>query len=135
MRWNRGACEVTLQDQMKRFLDATPGISLLAYGDLSSGLILNSASRVACPREVLDLIGEKVTSSFSRLYPESLARAAEASGSSASIIHFTERSAQIFARLPGDADEVICAVCDSGVDLQPLLGAVQDLAGSLAGPE
>ena len=30
---------MTLQDQMNRLLDAAPDISLLAFGDLSSGLI------------------------------------------------------------------------------------------------
>ena len=126
---------MTLQDQMKRFLDVTPGIDILAYGDLSSGLILNSASRSACPREVLDLIGEKATACFSQLYPDSLARANEASGSDATILHFTERDMQIFVRTPGNVEEVICAVCSPGAELKPLLGAVQDLVGRLAVPE
>lgn len=120
---------------MKQLLDATPGIGLLAYGDLSSGLILNSASRTPCPREVLDLLGEKAATSFSRLFPEHLARTAEASGSSATIIHFTEQNAQIFARSPGNPEDLVCAVCDPGAELQPLLLAVQDLADSLSGPE
>ena len=120
---------------MARFLDATPGLDLVAYGDLSSGLILNSASRTTCRREVLDVIGEKASACFTRLYPDSLARAAEASHAAASVIHFTERGAQIFARPPGNAEEVICAVCTPGADLQPLLAAVVELAGKLAGPE
>jgi hypothetical protein len=126
---------MTLQDQMNGVLDATPGIGVLAYGDLSSGLILKSASTAPCPREVLDLLGERAATSFSRLFPELLVRTAQTSGSPASIIHFTERNAQIFARSLANPEDVVCAVCDPGADLQPLLLAVQVLADRVAGPE
>lgn len=118
-----------LQDVMKDFLDQTPGLDLVAYGDLSSGLILNSASKVACPRERLDLLGEKAAICFG-LAP----KGAGVVGNSWAL-HFSERETQVFARQPETSDEVICAVCQPGTALQPLLIAAIDLAGRMAGPE
>ena len=54
-----------IQAGMKRLLDETPGMKLVAFGDLSSGLILHSASKEPCQREVLDLLCEKAIDCFS----------------------------------------------------------------------
>lgn len=114
---------------MKDFLDQTPGLDLVAYGDLSSGLILNAASKVACPREKLDLLGEKAASCFA-LAPKG------AGGIGPSwAMHFSERETQVFARQPETSHEVICAVCHPGTRLQPLVIAAIDLASRMAGPE
>ncbi len=119
---------------MRRFLDQTPSVSLVAFGDVRSGLILDAASKANSPREVLDQIGEKAASCFARLRLDSPPNGDEAAASGTSIIHFTERESQVFARHAG-TDEVICTVCEPGVRLEPMIQASLLLAQRLAGPQ
>ena len=125
---------MTVQDQMKRLLDETPDIGLLAFGDLSSGLILNWAARTHCPREVLDLLGDQATKCFALLGSDKL----DGAVAGTSIIHFTEHETRIFVRAatgPEDAgsEDVVCAVCEAGAELEPLFHAASDLADKIAG--
>jgi len=130
---------MTLQDQMNRLLDDAPDISLLAFGDLSSGLILNWAARAPCPREGLDLLGEQAARCFALMGRDRL----DGAVAGPSMIHFTEHETRIFVRVgtgPDDAgphdagsDDVICAVCDAGAELEPLFLAAADLADKIAG--
>ena len=118
-----------IQDQLKQTLDTTPDLNLVAFGDLSSGLILNWSARTPCPREVLDLLGEKAAACFALLPSGTVT-----SGSGATVIHFTERESRIFARHPAGPDDVICAVSAPGAPLEPLLRATSQLATVIAGP-
>ena len=130
---------MTLQDQMNRLLDAAPDISLLAFGDLSSGLILNWAARAPCPREGLDLLGEQAARCFALMGPDRL----DGTVAGPAMIHFTEHETRIFVRAgtgpdeagPQDSgfDDVVCAVCDAGAELEPLFHAACDLAKKIAG--
>ncbi len=119
-----------VQDEMKRFLADTPGIDLVAFGDLSSGLILNSASNTACPREVLDLLGEKAAACFALLHAQGLPQAA---AHATSVIHFSQTGSRVFARPSATADDVLCAVAEPGARLEPLLHATTGLARKVAG--
>lgn len=121
-----------IQDQMKRTLDGSPDLNLVAFGDLSSGLILNWCSKAPTPREVVDLLGEKAAACFALLGPEALLPEADRATFGASVIHFTERGSHIFARLPANADDVICAVCEPGARLAPLLQSTIALAEKIA---
>jgi hypothetical protein len=124
-----------LKAEMKRLLDETPGMNLVAFGDLSSGLVLNSASKETCPREVLDLLCEKAIDCFSLLGQAAQASVPEGETLGRSVIHFNERGSQIFARHPGNAEDVICAICDPGADLERMLQATLVLAGKIDGPK
>jgi hypothetical protein len=121
-----------VQDQLKQTLDATPDLSLVAFGDLSSGLILNWSAKTPCPREVLDLLGEKAAACFAVLHGAALPPGA---APGAALVHFTEQESHIFARHPANADDVICAVAEPGARLEPLLRSATDLAARLAVPE
>jgi hypothetical protein len=124
-----------IQGEMKRLLDEVPGLHLVAFGDLSSGLILDSVAKTAFPREVLDLLGEKAVECFAMLRQVALPDDADPAVFGASVIHFSERGARIFARHQGAADDVICAICDPGVELEPLLQSVSGLARTIGGQE
>ena len=120
-----------LPDQMRHFLDQTPDVSTVAFGDLSSGLVLNWCSKAAPPREVVDLLGEKAAACFALLHQSAqLPEASSAFG--ASVIHFTERGSQIFARQAATPDDVICVVCEPGARLEPLLASTIALADKIA---
>ena len=121
-----------IQDQMKRTLDGSPDVNLVAFGDLSSGLILNWCAKASTPREVVDLLGEKAAACFALLRPDALLPEANAATFGASVIHFTERGSHIFARKPANADDVICAVCEPGARLAPLLQSTIALADKIA---
>ena len=124
---------MTIQHQLDRFVDEAPDCSLVAFGDLSSGLILNWSSQTLCPREVLDLLGQKAVECFALLQVDELPPNTDQTEFGASVIHFTERGVQIFARHPANSDEVICAVCSWDAQLEPLLESVIDLAGKIEG--
>lgn len=119
---------MTLQDQMKQMLDTAPGVALVALGDLSSSLILNWTGKTHVPREVLDLLGEEATKAFALL-----GKAPGLTADTAALVHFTERESRIFVRCAEGSDDVICAVCEPGADLSPLLVATTDFAHKIAG--
>ena len=124
---------MTVQDQLKRLLDQTPDISLVEFGDLSSGLILNWAARRSCPREVLDLLGQQAVGCLGLLGTESLLPDQAASGAGALMIHFTEQETHIFTRQALDSDDVLCTVCEPGAELEPLCQVSAGLARAMAG--
>ena len=119
---------MTIQDQMKGLLDQTPDIALLAFGDLSSGLILNWSARTHCQREVLDLLADQAAKCFAVLGRDAQNRTKTVT----SMIHFTEHGTQIFARATSAADDAICAVCEPGAELEPLFHAACALADEIA---
>lgn len=124
-----------IQGEMKRLLEEFPGLNLVAFGDLSSGLVLDSAARTAFPREVLDLLGEKAVACFSMLRQDAGPAQADPAVFGASVIHFSERGSRVFARHPDAADDVICAIADPGVELEPLLQSISGLARKIGGQE
>lgn len=124
---------MNVQGQMKRLLDESADINLIAFSDLSSGLVLNWCSKSPLPREVVDLLGEKATACFALFRPETQESGANSVSFAASLIHFTERGAHVFARHPANADDVICAVCEPGARLEPLLQSTIALADRISG--
>lgn len=124
---------MTIQDHLKQFLDETPDITLVAFGDLSSGLILNWASTAPCPRELLDLLAEHAGKSLALLGKPALAPHLDNSTSGSAMIRFTEQESQIFTRLAAGSDDVLCAVCEPGAELAPLLHVSSELAQWVAG--
>ena len=125
---------MTIQTGMKRLLDEVPGVNLVAFGDLSSGLILNTAAKTACPREVLDRLCEKAIDCFAMLGPDALPAPGEDVIFGKAMIYFDDRGLQVFARQPESPDDVICAVCDPGSGIDAILQSVLDLASAVAGP-
>lgn len=124
---------MAIQDHLKQFLTEAPDIDLVAFGDLSSGLILNWASTSPCPREILDLLGEQATKCLALLDKPALQPHLDSTLAGASMIRFTEQESQIFTRLSATSDDVLCAVCGPGVTLAPLLHLSQELSQWVAG--
>ncbi|MEO8242395.1 MAG: hypothetical protein ABI832_08775 [bacterium] len=124
-----------IQDQMQRFLDDSPNLEVAAFGDLSSGLILSSASSTLVPREVLNLLGEKAAECMAFLGRQHLAPAGGSADIGNSIIHFTEEKCEVFARGSAASNDVICAVCDGSAGLKPLMRKALALSNQIAGPE
>jgi hypothetical protein len=122
-----------IQDHLKQFLDEAPDINLAAFGDLSSGLILNWASTAPCPREVLDLLGEHAGKCLGLLDKPALLPHLDSSVAGASMVRFTEQESQIFTRLSPGSDDFLCTVCEPGAELAPLLHLSSELARWVAG--
>lgn len=123
---------MSLQHALKDTLERTPGLDLVAFGDLSSGVILNTASWEACPREVLDLVAERAASGFGALGALTLPEGCAGEAFGTSVIHFTESRTEIFARQPQAPDDVICALAKPGTPVLPALRASIGLAYHLA---
>ena len=124
-----------IQYQMKQLLAETPGLNLIAFGDLSSGLILNWTAKAPCPREVLDLLGDEAVAGFAMLQPISPPPGTYSTLFGGSVIHFTERESRIFARPAANSDDVICMVGEPGAQLEALLRSAVALADHFAAPE
>lgn len=123
---------MSLAAALKHTLEKTPGIERMAFGDLSSGLVLMSEGRTACPREVLDLVSERSSSGFALLIGTPLPEAVSAEAFGTCVIHFTERSAEVHARAPAAPNDVVSAVCSPGTPLLPAVRAGLGLACRLA---
>lgn len=122
-----------VQDRLKRFVDETPDVTLVAFCDVSSGLILNWSGKTSCPREVLDRLGEKAAASLAMLDGRAGADGNAIFGTAA--IRFDARGAQIFARSAPRSEDVICVECGPGAPLEDRLRAAMRLAQTVAGPE
>lgn len=122
-----------VQDRMKRLVEETPDVRLVAFCDVSSGLILDWAARSACPREVLDQMGEKAAACLAMLARHRPQAGHGLFGSAA--IQFNESGARIFARTDAQSEDVICVECDPGAPLEARLQAARGLAGKVAVPE
>lgn len=120
---------------MRQLLDGTPDINMVAFADISSGLILNWCSKASTPREVVDLAGERAVDCFALFGSAALLPGVTVATFGASVIHFTERGSHIFARHPAAAADVICAVCEGGARLEPLLRSAIALAEKIAAPK
>ena len=124
---------MTIQHQLDRLFDQSPDSRLVAFGDLASGLILNWNAQASCPREVLDLLVQNAEDCLGLLDPGALPPGVDAADFGASVLHFTERGTQIFARLPSGSTEIVCVACAPGANLQPLLAATIALAHRIEG--
>lgn len=122
-----------LQDRLRDLLDTTGDLSLVALGDLSSGLILDWAAREPCPREVLDRLGERAAAGFARLDGAAPPEAADPAVWGRALIRFSEAGAEVFARDARGSDDVLCATLAPGAALEPALARITRLARGLAG--
>lgn len=122
---------MTLQDRLRDLIDTTADLSLVALGDLSSGLILDWAARDACPREVLDILGERAAAGFARLEGTAPPEAADPAVWGRELIRFSEAGSEVFARDPRNGDDVLCASLAPGAALEPALARMRRLAQDL----
>jgi hypothetical protein len=123
-----------IQDHLRQFLDDCPGTDLVAFGDLSSGLILSSTSNALVPREMLDLLGEKAADCMAFLDRHGLGAAGSPDPVGNTILHFTEDRSDAFARGSVASNDVICVVCDGRTGLEPTLRMAWALSNRIAGP-
>ena len=121
-----------VQGRLDQTLKATQDMSLVAFGDLTTGMILNWAARNPCPREVLDLLGEKAAESFALIAAAGTPAGADPAWFGVDIVHFTETAIEVFARAPESDEDVICAVGTPGAQIEPLVHAAGDLADAIA---
>lgn len=121
------------QERMRALVQNAPDVGVVAYCDLSSGLVLDWAARTSCPREVLDQMGEKAAACLAMLTRHQPQAGHGLFGSAA--IQFNETGARIYARTDPRSEDVICVECGPGAPLESRLRAARDLAGKLADPE
>lgn len=122
---------MTLQDRFHEALATATDVSLLALGDLSSGLILDWAAREPCPREVLDLLGERAAAAFARLDAMDPPPGADPATWGAGLVRFTEAGSEVLARDPRHPEDVICLGLTPGGALEPALALARRLARDL----
>ena len=121
-----------VQDHLDQTLEATADFTLVAFGDLTTGMILNWSSRTQCPREVMDLLGETAAASFSLLDRAGVPPGADPAQFGAELLHVTETGTEVFARSPAGTEDVVCAVGKQGAPIAPLLDVAAGLSRKIA---
>lgn len=121
-----------IKDALQATLAATPGIDLLSYDDLSSGLALTACARGPCGREVLDRLAERAVGGFALLAGTPLPPGVEAGAFGSCLIRFGPGGAEIHARNPAAPDEAVSAACDPAAPLLPSVRAALALAFRLS---
>ena len=121
-----------IQDHLDQTLEATQDLSLVAFGDLTTGMILNWSSRNHLPREVLDLLGEKAAESFALVVAAGMPEGADPDWFAADLVHVTETATHVFSRGADSDEDVVCAEATAGAPIEPLLRATEDLVYTIA---
>ena len=123
---------MTIQGHLDHFLQEYPDVSLVAFGDLASGLVLKWSAKAHCPRETLDLMGAKAASGFDTFADLMLSPGEVGSAEGAFIMHFTETSLHISARRADNSEDLVCVACAPGSQIEPLVSAAMTLADRIA---
>jgi len=123
---------MTIQTHLDRLCKDNAGCSLTAFADMSSGLALRWSSQESCPREVLDDLCARATACFDLLDSEVQTTASDLSEMGSAVIHFTARKSRVFVRQSETSEDVICAVCESAHQIDPILRATKEAAVTIA---
>lgn len=121
-----------IKEALEATLAATPGIELLSYDDLSSGLALTSCARGPCGREALDRLAAGAVDGFALVAGTPLPPGADGSAFGSCLIRFGPGGAEVHARSPAAPDEAVSALCVPGTPLLPAVRATLGLAFRLA---
>ncbi len=119
---------MTLAAQLDGALQPGHGLRLAAFGDRSSGLVLQWRARGACPREELDLLGARAADALG------LADACLGEGAAAPwVLRFTDQHCEVFAACPPDPENFVALRAEPGRRVASVLAAAQELADAIGG--
>ncbi|MGQ0611124.1 MAG: hypothetical protein ACT4N9_08480 [Paracoccaceae bacterium] len=121
-----------ISEAFQAALAATPGVDLLSYDDLSSGLALTACGRGSCGREELDRLAARAVEGFALVAGTPLPPGVDAGAFGSCLIGFGPGGAEVYARSPAAPGEAVSARCVPGTPLLPSVRAVLGLAFRLA---
>lgn len=101
---------------------------VVAYADLSARMVLVTNSAAATPREALNALCKQAATALqdNPLTPPETCDVA---------IMTTPDQVQIFLRLPTEANEALCCICDPNLDLPAFVEEARDCLVRIAAPE
>ncbi|MCV6592576.1 MAG: hypothetical protein OIF48_06470 [Silicimonas sp.] len=121
---------MALTDALEALRSELPGCALVAYADLTSGLVLGTAAAGHPGQEELDQLAGAAQQALAGAVAEGAAPVwAEAGGPAAVALLATETEVRLFLRADGAAEALICVLAADG----DLPGAMTQARAGLAG--
>jgi len=101
---------------------------VVAYADLSARMVLVTNSAAATPREALNALCKQAETALqgNPLTPPETCDVA---------ISTTPDQVQVFLRLPTEASEALCCICDPSLDLPAFVEEARECLAQIAAPE
>ena len=113
---------MSIRDQLDQFRSQLPACNVVAYADLSTGMILCSSTRAKVPQEQLDLLCQTATDLLTG--DMALQVAAAVTNGPDQIMQtalvFDGPNVEMFLRLSSHPTEALCCDCSTDIDLQDL---------------
>lgn len=112
-----------------------PGCALIAFGDISTGLILCTSSDRKPPQERLDRLcrtAQELLNGAAGTSAEIALGRAPGSGIDEAIA-FNGDMVEVFLRSPAVATDALCCVCAAEMDVESLIERARDSLGEIGG--
>ena len=109
-----------IADEIRKLVDDFTGCHLALYADISSKMVLICKSQTPTPQEMQDNLCFEAAAMFDG----QPARLNEA-GSPTTAIVATDAGVKLFVRQSPDASDVLCCLCEPGIDIQMLVSAAR----------
>jgi hypothetical protein len=121
--------KVTMSEELAAFRDRMPGCSIVAFADLSTGMVLASDTAQKITQEKLDALCADAHAALIGAQRVSLARAFEPHSPQTPDVAVTAtRAAKLcFVRAPAASEEALCIVLSPQVAVMPVIEAAKSL--------
>jgi hypothetical protein len=120
---------VGVPESLKSVIDAFPAAQIAAFADMSSRMILSSATREDVTQERMVALCGQAKAGFD--YPlEGLA--VEAFGEAYGAILIDAASVRVFLRSEAESTDALLCVCDHGIDLAPFVVKIRSVLDEIS---
>lgn len=110
-------------ETLRSVVEAYPQTRLVAYADLASRMVLCSAGSEDLTQEHLDQLCREAQTSFS----EPLSTLADmAFGRAYGSMVIDGAAVKLFLRSEAESDDVLCCICDHGIDLGAFVARLRE---------
>lgn len=110
---------MAIRDQLDKLCRQFPACNVVAYADLTTGMVLCSSVRLKLPQEQLDELcrsaADLLTGQLALLFARHLAPVDGTCVQTAVLID--QHSVELFLRTPAQPTEALCCHCSSQIDL------------------
>ena len=111
---------------------SVPGCTLVAFADLSSGMVLCTSAAAKRPQEELDALSTQATEMLSGAAAQSATALLEEERATLAVA-LTPRDMHVVCRAEGSGDEVLICLCAHGTDLSQVVDSARSALAGIAG--
>lgn len=122
---------MSIQTELDVLRKAQPRCRMTVFGDLASRLILRSSTSEPCPREILNALGNSISSSATLIDSAPVPEASKSVTYGQSFAVFTPHDTIVCARADGKRDDVVGALLEPAQDIDAWMDATMQCASGL----